>query len=93
MWSISKILQTRSRFLRRAVLTQNYSESRYYHMRSIFAGFKPQTGISESFFDDNMEMSNLRNQVSDLQLSRDTLQEQVTTKDDKIQKLVSRAEI
>lgn len=62
-------------------------------MRSIFAGFKPQTGITESFFDDNMEMSNLRNQVSDLQLSRDTLQEQVTTKDDKIQKLVSRVEI
>ena len=35
-----------------------------------------------------MELSNLRNQVSELQLSRDSLQEQMTTKDEKIEKLV-----
>ena len=54
----------------------------------LFSGLKPQTGVSESFFDENMELSNLRNQVSELQLSRDSLQEQMTTKDEKIEKLV-----
>ena len=54
----------------------------------LFSGLKPQTGVSESFFDENMELSNLRNQVSELQFSRDSLQEQMTTKDEKIEKLV-----
>ena len=54
----------------------------------LFSGLKPQTGVSESFFDENMELSNLRNQVSELQLSRDSLQEQMTTKDEKIEKLL-----
>lgn len=54
----------------------------------LFSGLKLQTGVSESFFDENMELSNLRNQVSELQFSRDSLQEQMTTKDEKIEKLV-----
>lgn len=55
--------------------------------------FKPQTGVSESFFDENMEITNLRNQVSDLQLNRDSLQEQITTKDEKIGKLEKDLEV
>lgn len=56
----------------------------------IFAGFKSQSGVAESFFDENMELSNLRKQVDELQISRDYLQEQVTTKSEKIEKLVGR---
>lgn len=56
----------------------------------IFAGFKSQSGVAESFFDENMELSNLRKQVDELQISRDSLQEQVTTKSEKIEKLVGR---
>ena len=54
----------------------------------IVAGFKSQSGVTESFFDENMELSNLRKQVDELQISRDSLQEQVKTKSDKIEKLV-----
>ena len=38
-------------------------------------------------------MSNLRSQVSELQLNRDSLQEQVTAKNDKIKELVSKVVI
>ena len=40
-----------------------------------------------------MEMSNLRSQVSELQLNRDSLQDQVTAKNDKIKELVSKVAI
>ena len=54
----------------------------------IITGLKPQTGVTESFFGENMELSNLRNEVNELQLSRDSLQEEISLKNDKIQKLV-----
>ena len=56
----------------------------------IVSGFKSHSGVTESFFDENMELSNLRKQVDELQISRDSLQEQVTTKSEKIEKLVGR---
>ncbi|PFX22857.1 General vesicular transport factor p115 [Stylophora pistillata] len=50
--------------------------------------FQPQSsGVTESFFTENEELTNLRNQVSDLQMSRDSLQEDVRTRDEKIEKL------
>lgn len=67
----------------------------FVEIMSIFSGlycaaFQPQSsGVTESFFTENVELTNLRNQVSDLQLSRDSLQEDVKTKDEKIGKLVS----
>ncbi|XP_058948947.2 general vesicular transport factor p115-like [Pocillopora verrucosa] len=56
--------------------------------------FQPQSsGVTESFFTENVELTNLRNQVSDLQLSRDSLQEDVKTKDQKIGKLEKDLEV
>lgn len=55
--------------------------------------FKSQSGVTESFFDENMELSNLRKQVDELQISRDSLQEQVKTKSDKIEKLEKDLEV
>ncbi|RMX42738.1 hypothetical protein pdam_00014155 [Pocillopora damicornis] len=56
--------------------------------------FQPQSsGVTESFFTENVELTNLRNQVSDLQLSRDSLQEDVKTKDEKIGKLEKDLEV
>ncbi|KAK2560279.1 General vesicular transport factor p115 [Acropora cervicornis] len=55
--------------------------------------FKSQSGVTESFFDENMELSNLRKQVDELQISRDSLQEQVTTKSEKIEKLEKDLEV
>ena len=53
------------------------------------ADYQPQTGVTESFFTEGEELTSLKNQVSDLQQSRDSLQEQIRTKTEKIEKLVS----
>ena len=45
--------------------------------------------MTESFFTEGEELTNLKTQVSDLHQSRDSLQEQVRAKDEKIEKLVS----
>ena len=58
-------------------------------LTSLFADYQAQTGVTESFFTEGEELTNLKKQVSDLQQSRDSLQEQVRTKDEKIEKLVS----
>lgn len=54
-----------------------------------FADYQPQRGVTESFFTEGEELTSLKNQMSDLQQSRDSLQEQIRTKDEKIEKLVS----
>ena len=53
------------------------------------ADYQAQTGVAESFFTEGEELTNLKKQVSDLEQSRDSLQEQARTKDEKIEKLVS----
>lgn len=75
----------------RLLITKIDDLSICFMLSSFFAGLKPQTGVAESFFDENVELSTLRNQVSELQLSQDSLQEQVTSKNDKIKMLVSNA--
>ena len=56
---------------------------------SLSADFQQQTGVTESFFTEGEEVTSLKKQMSDVQQSRDSLQEQVRTKDEKIEKLVS----
>ena len=60
-----------------------------FYLSSLSADYQTQTGVTESFFTEGEELTNLKKQVSDLQQSRDSLQEQVRTKDEKIEKLVS----
>ena len=56
---------------------------------SLSADYQQQTGVTESFFTEGEEVTSLKKQMSDVQQSRDSLQEQVRTKDEKIEKLVS----